>query len=91
MLNAAVAIVFSAASFAVADEKIDPATAIQKIQQLGGRFNDDRPMGASLALEPIPTVVIPYWMIVIPLTLLAAYLLLSQPKPRLVPVRSKSH
>ena len=75
-------------TFTHADDKIDHADAMERIQQLGGQFLDARPVALSVQLEPIPFVVIPFWAIVIPLTLLAAYLLLSRPKPRLVPVKA---
>lgn len=77
-------------SLVTAEDKVERAEAMRTIQQLGGQFLDARPMGMSVNFEPIPSAIIPFWAIVIPLTLLAGYLLLSKPKPRLIPVKVRS-
>jgi hypothetical protein len=75
--------VVSLASTVIADEIIDEAAAMKKIKQLGGTFHDATPMGLSVNLEPIPTLIVPFWAIVIPLTILSAYLLLGKPRSTL--------
>jgi hypothetical protein len=76
----------SAVSNVLAEDTVDEAAAIEKIKQLGGTLHDATPQGLSVNIEPIPVLVIPFWAIVIPLTLLSAYLLLS--KPRLVAMKT---
>ena len=68
------------ASSATADEPLSESEAIAKIQQLGGKILDGRPRTAAVQLNPVPTLVIPFWSIVVPLTLISAYLLLSRPR-----------
>ena len=74
------AVAVQAASSIIADDTLDESEAIAMIKQLGGTIIDGRPRGISVTLEPVPSLVIPFWSIVIPLTLLSAYLLLSKPR-----------
>lgn len=60
------------------DQILDEADAIQKIKQLGGTFDDVPHTILQVNMEPIPTVVIPYWAITISLTLVSTFLLFGK-------------
>ncbi|HEY4262381.1 MAG TPA: hypothetical protein VGM98_19625 [Schlesneria sp.] len=69
------------AATAIAEEPVGEADAVGQIESLGGRINRQGPMGLAVNFEPVPTVTIQFWWIVVPLTLISAYLLLSKRSP----------
>ena len=67
------------ATSVVAGDILDESAAIAEIEQHGGQVIDGRPRGLSVALEPIPSLVIPFWSLTVPLALISVWLLLSKP------------
>jgi hypothetical protein len=77
---AMVFVIATTAPCVAAEDVIDEPTAIKQIELLGGHVVDGRPRGMTVNIEPAPTATIPYWAIVVPLCVLAAYLLLTKPR-----------